>query len=111
MASFLHAVVHGPSVEIATHDWSSIKYMHFYKVGRIDDGWRTCRRMVFLLSKQNNQMYLSLINGHLSAGNYSIVLILWTEVSTKGADFTHELIVAFLYALVNMAMQVIEKTQ
>jgi hypothetical protein len=64
--------------------------------------------MVFLLFEQNNQMYLSLVRGYLSAGKYCNVLILWTGVST---GFNHELIDALLYALVSMAMQVIEKAQ
>jgi hypothetical protein len=72
--------------------------------------------MVFLLFVPNNQTYLSLINGYLSAEKYFYVLILWTEVKRKGADFNHELIDSFLYALVkggffDMAMQVIEKAQ
>jgi hypothetical protein len=32
----------------------------------------------------NDQMYLSLINGYLSAEKYFNVLILWTEVEEEG---------------------------
>ena len=115
MASFLDAVVDDPRIEIATHDWNSIIHA-FCKVGRLEDARRTYRRMLFLLYEPNNQTYLSLINGYLSAEKYFNVLILWTEVRRKGADFNHELIDAFLHALVkggffDMAMQVIEKAQ
>ncbi|KAI5007423.1 hypothetical protein ZWY2020_050868 [Hordeum vulgare] len=115
MASFLDAVVDDPRIEIATHDWNSIIHA-FCKVGRLEDARRTYRRMLFLLYEPNNQTYLSLINGYLSAEKYFYVLILWTEVRRKGADFNHELIDAFLHALVkggffDMAMQVIEKAQ
>jgi hypothetical protein len=64
-----------------------------------------------LLFEQNNQMYLSLVSGYLSAGKYCNVLILWTGVRRKGTGFNHELIDALLYALVSTAMQVIEKAQ
>ncbi|BAB90118.1 pentatricopeptide (PPR) repeat-containing protein-like [Oryza sativa Japonica Group] len=115
MASFLDTVVDDPRIEIATHDWNSIIHA-FCKVGRLEDARRTYRRMVFLRYEPNNQTYLSLINGYVSAEKYFSVLILWTEVRRKGADFNHELIDAFLYALVkggffDMAMQVIEKAQ
>ncbi|KQK10131.1 pentatricopeptide repeat-containing protein At1g69290 [Brachypodium distachyon] len=115
MASFLDSVVDDPRIEIATHDWNSIIHA-FCKVGRLEDARRTYRRMVFLIFEPNNQTYLSLINGYLSAEKYFNVLILWTEVRRKGANFNHELIDAFLYALVkggffDMAMQVIEKAQ
>uniref|UniRef100_A0A0D9V6M5 At1g68980-like TPR repeats domain-containing protein n=1 Tax=Leersia perrieri TaxID=77586 RepID=A0A0D9V6M5_9ORYZ len=115
MASFLDSVVDDPRIEIATHDWNSIIHA-FCKVGRLEDARRTYRRMVFLRYEPNNQTYLSLINGYVSAEKYFSVLILWTEVRRKGADFNHELIDAFLCALVkggffDMAMQVIEKAQ
>ncbi|RCV27690.1 hypothetical protein SETIT_5G344900v2 [Setaria italica] len=115
MASFLDSVVDDPRIEIATHDWNSIIHA-FCKVGRLEDAKRTYRRMVFLRFEPNNQTYLSLINGYVSAEKYFNVLILWTEVRRKGAEFNHELIDAFLYALVkggffDMAMQVIDKAQ
>lgn len=115
MASFLDSVVDDPRIEIATHDWNSIIHA-FCKVGRLEDARRTYRRMVFLRFEPNNQTYLSLINGYVSAEKYFSVLILWTEVRRKGTEFNHELIDAFLYALVkggffDMAMQVIEKAQ
>jgi pentatricopeptide repeat protein len=115
MASFLDSVVDDPRIEVATHDWNSIIHA-FCKVGRLEDAKRTYRRMVFLRFEPNNQTYLSLINGYVSAAKYFNVLILWTEVKRKGAEFNHELIDAFLYALVkggffDMAMQVIEKAQ
>ncbi|XP_062223506.1 pentatricopeptide repeat-containing protein At1g69290-like [Phragmites australis] len=115
MASFLDSVVDDPRIEIATHDWNSIIHA-FFKVGRLEDAKRIYRRMVFLRFEPNNQTYLSLINGYVSAEKYFSVLILWTEVRRKGADFNRELIDAFLYALVkggffDMAMQVIEKAQ
>jgi hypothetical protein len=60
----------------------------------------------------NDQMYLSLINGYLSAEKYFNVLILRREVEEEGGEFKHELIESFMYALVNnMAMQLIEKAQ
>ncbi|CAO2171714.1 unnamed protein product [Urochloa humidicola] len=115
MASFLDSVVDDPRIEIATHDWNSIIHA-FCKVGRLEDAKRTYRRMVFLRFEPNNQTYLSLINGYVSAEKYFNVLILWTEVRRKGTEFNHELIDAFLYALVkggffDMAMQVIDKAQ
>ncbi|KAK3165672.1 hypothetical protein QOZ80_1AG0036220 [Eleusine coracana subsp. coracana] len=114
MASFLDSVVDDPRIEVAAHDWNSIIHA-FCKVGRLEDAKRTYRRMVFLRFEPNNQTYLSLINGYVSVEKYFNVLILWTEVR-KGAEFNHELIDAFLYALVkggffDMAMQVIEKAQ
>ncbi|CAO2197326.1 unnamed protein product [Urochloa humidicola] len=115
MASFLDSVVDDPRIEIATHDWNSIIHA-FCKVGRLEDAKRTYRRMIFLRFEPNNQTYLSLINGYVSAEKYFNVLILWTEVRRKGTEFNHELIDAFLYALVkggffDMAMQVIDKAQ
>ncbi|KAL6614352.1 hypothetical protein ACP70R_036622 [Stipagrostis hirtigluma subsp. patula] len=115
MASFLDSAVDDPRIEIAAHDWNSIIHA-FCKVGRLEDARRTYRRMVFLRFEPNNQTYLSLINGYVSAEKYFSVLILWTEVRRRGAEFNHELIDAFLYALVkggffDMAMQVIEKAQ
>nr|CAD1829346.1 unnamed protein product [Ananas comosus var. bracteatus] len=64
----------------------------------------------------NSQTYLSLINGYVSIQKYFSVLILWTEVRKKGIDFDHDLIDAFLFALVkggffDAAMQVVEKAQ
>jgi hypothetical protein len=60
----------------------------------------------------NDQMYLSLINGYLSAEKYFNVLILRREVEEEGGEFKHELIESFMYASVNnMAMQLIEKAQ
>ncbi|XP_072951527.1 pentatricopeptide repeat-containing protein At1g69290 [Typha angustifolia] len=115
MASFLDSVVDDPRIEIATHDWNSIIHA-FCKLGRLEDARRTYRRMMFLRFEPNNQTYLSLINGYVSAEKYFSVLMLWTEVRRKGADFDHDLIDAFLYALVkggffDAAMQVAEKAQ
>ncbi|OAY64844.1 Pentatricopeptide repeat-containing protein [Ananas comosus] len=115
MASFLDSIVDDPRVEIATHDWNSIIHA-FCKVGRLEDARRTYRRMVFLRFEPNSQTYLSLITGYVSIQKYFSVLILWTEVRKKGIDFDHDLIDAFLFALVkggffDAAMQVVEKAQ
>ncbi|KAJ3687550.1 hypothetical protein LUZ61_016714 [Rhynchospora tenuis] len=113
MASFLDSVVDDPRIQIATHDWNSIIHA-FCKVGRLEDAKRTYRRMAFLRFEPNNQTYLSLINGYVSAQKYFNVLMLWTEVRRHGADFDRGLVDAFLYALVkggffDAAMQVVEK--
>lgn len=113
MASFLDSVVEDPRIQLATHDWNSIIHA-FCKVGRLEDAKRTYRRMVFLRFEPNNQTYLSLINGYVSAEKYFNVLMLWTEVRRNGAEFDRGLIDAFLYALVkggffDAAMQVVEK--
>ncbi|KAG1341961.1 pentatricopeptide repeat-containing protein [Cocos nucifera] len=116
MAAFLDSVVEDPRIEIATHDWNSIIHA-FCKVGRFEDARRTYRRMLFLRFEPNNQTYLSLINGYVSAEKYYSVLILWTEVRRKGViNFDHDLVDAFLFALVkggffDAAMQVVEKAQ
>lgn len=115
MASFLDSVVDDPRVEIATHDWNSIIHA-FCKVGRLEDARRTYRRMVFLRYEPNNQTYLSLINGYVAAENNFNVLQLWMDVRKKVVSFDHDLIDAFLYALVkggffDAAMQVVEKAQ
>ncbi|XP_020258065.1 pentatricopeptide repeat-containing protein At1g69290-like [Asparagus officinalis] len=115
MASFLDSVVDDPRVEIATHDWNSIIHA-FAKVGRIEDARRTYRRMVFLRFEPNNQTFLSLINGYVALEKYFSVLILWNEVRRKMIEFDHNLLDAFLYALVkggffDAAMQVVGKAQ
>ncbi|XP_058081008.1 pentatricopeptide repeat-containing protein At1g69290-like [Magnolia sinica] len=122
MAAFLDEIVDDPRVEIGTHDWNSIIHA-FCKLGRLEDARRTFRRMVFLRFQPNEQTYLSLINGYVTAGSYFSVLILWTEVRKrmsvdggKGIKFDHNLVDAFLYALVkggffDAAMQVVEKAQ
>lgn len=115
MASFLDSVVDDPRVEIATHDWNSIIHA-FAKVGRLEDARRTYRRMVFLRFEPNSQTYLSLINGYVALEKYFSVLILWNEVRRKGIEFDHNLVDAFLYALVkggffDAAMQVVGKAQ
>lgn len=113
MATFLDSVVYDPRVEIATHDWNSIIHA-FCKVGRLEDARRTYRRMVFLGYEPNNQTYLSLINGFVSAEKYFNVLQLWMEARRKQLNFDHALVDAFLYALVKggffeAAMQVADK--
>lgn len=115
MASFMDSVVDDPRVEILTHDWNSIIHA-FCKVGRLEDARRTYRRMAFLRFEPNFQTYLSLINGYVSSEKYFSVLLLWTEVRRKGISFDHDLVDAFLYALVkggffDAAMQVIGKAQ
>ncbi|KAG0488936.1 hypothetical protein HPP92_007747 [Vanilla planifolia] len=115
MASFLDSVIGDPRIEIATHDWNSIIHA-FCKVGRLEDARRTYHLMVFLRFEPNYQTYLSLINGYVSSEKYFSVLLLWTEVRRKGISFDHDLVDAFLYALVkggffDAAMQVIEKAQ
>uniref|UniRef100_A0A1D1Z6U5 Pentatricopeptide repeat-containing protein At1g69290 n=1 Tax=Anthurium amnicola TaxID=1678845 RepID=A0A1D1Z6U5_9ARAE len=115
MAGFLDSVVDDPRVEVAPHDWNSIIHA-FCKVGRLEDARRTYRRMVFLQFEPNEQTYVSLINGYVSAEKYFSVLILWTEVRRKGIKLDNALLDAFLYALVkggffDAAMQVVEKAQ
>ncbi|KAL5987818.1 hypothetical protein ACLOJK_035572 [Asimina triloba] len=122
MAAFLDEVVGDPRIEIGTHDWNSIIHA-FCKLCRLEDAKRTFRRMVFLRFEPNEQTYLSLINGYVTAGSYFSVLILWTEVKKrmsidggKGMKFDHNLVDAFLYAFVkggffDAAMQVVEKSQ
>ncbi|WOL14453.1 pentatricopeptide repeat-containing protein [Canna indica] len=116
MASFLDTVVDDPRIEIATHDWNSTIHA-FCKVGRFEDARRTYRRMLFLRYQPNNQTYLSLINGYVSAEKYFSVLLLWTDIRKKDfVQFDHGLVDAFLYAMVkggffDAAMQVVEKAQ
>ncbi|XP_074567196.1 pentatricopeptide repeat-containing protein At1g69290 [Curcuma longa] len=116
MASFLDTVVDDPRIEIATHDWNSIIHA-LCKVGRLEDARRTYRRMLFLRFEPNNQTYLSLISGYMSAEKYFNVLILWTDIRKKYCvKFDHDLVDAFLYAMVkggffDTAMQVVEKAQ
>ncbi|XP_050372294.1 pentatricopeptide repeat-containing protein At1g69290 [Argentina anserina] len=122
MAAFLDEVVEDPRIEVGTHDWNSIIHA-FCKVGRLEDARRTFRRMVFLQYKPNDQTYLSLISGYVSMEKYFCVLMLWHEVKRsisvdgeKGLKFDHNLVDAFLYALVkggffDAVMQVVEKSQ
>ncbi|KAF5198264.1 Pentatricopeptide repeat-containing protein [Thalictrum thalictroides] len=122
MAAFLDEVVEDPRVEVGTHDWNSIIHA-FCKKGRLEDARRTLRRMVFLRFEPNGQTYLSLINGYMTAEKYFSVLLLWTEVrkrisidNEKGLKLDHNLVDAFLYALVkggffDAVMQVAEKAQ
>lgn len=122
MAAFLDEVVEDPRVTIRTHDWNSIIHA-FCKAGRLEDGRRTFRRMVFLQFEPTEQTYLSLVNGYMTAGNYFSVLMMWNDVK-KRASFNgeksfkldHGLVDAFLYALVkggffDAVMQVVEKSQ
>ncbi|PIA63091.1 hypothetical protein AQUCO_00200842v1 [Aquilegia coerulea] len=122
MAAFLDEVVEDLRVEVGTHDWNSIIHA-FCKKGRLEDARRTLRRMVFLRFEPNAQTYLSLINGYVTAEKYFSVLLLWTEVrkrisidNEKGLKLDHNLVDAFLYALVkggffDAVMQVAEKAQ
>ncbi|XP_044490707.1 pentatricopeptide repeat-containing protein At1g69290-like [Mangifera indica] len=122
MAAFLDEVVEDPRVEVKTHDWNSIVHA-FCKAGRLEDAKRTFRRMIFLRFEPNDQTYLSLINGYMTAENYFSVLMLWNEVKRKistnggkGVEFDHNLVDAFLFALVkggffDAVMQVVEKSQ
>ncbi|CAN6452802.1 unnamed protein product [Victoria cruziana] len=122
MASFLDEVVTDPRVEVGTHDWNSIIHS-FCKLGRLEDARRTFRRMVFLRIEPNEQTYLSLVHGYTTAEKYFNVLMLWTEIRRRPAmkektniKFDHNLIDAFLYALIkggffDAAMQVVEKAQ
>ncbi|KAM6548338.1 hypothetical protein CsatB_020014 [Cannabis sativa] len=122
MAAFLDEVVEDPRVEVSTHDWNSIIHA-FCKAGRLEDARRTFRRMIFLQFKPNEQTYLSLISGYVSAEKYFNVLMLWNEVKRnvsidgeKGIKFDQTLVDAFLYALVkggffDAVMQVVEKSK
>ncbi|KAB1206744.1 hypothetical protein CJ030_MR6G024327 [Morella rubra] len=122
MAAFLDEVVEDPRIEVGTHDWNSIIHA-FCKAGRLEDARRTFRRMIFLQFEPNDQTYLSLINGYVTAEKYFSVLMLWNEVKRKvstdreqGIRFNQSLVDAFLYALVkggffDAVMQVVEKTQ
>ncbi|KAL4320242.1 hypothetical protein GQ457_18G024550 [Hibiscus cannabinus] len=122
MAAFLDEVVEDPRIEIKTHDWNSIIHA-FCKAGRLEDARRTFRRMTFLQFEPNDQTYLSLINGYVTAEKYFSVLMLWNEIKWKisgdkgkGIKFDHNLVDAFLYALVrggffDAVMQVVEKSQ
>lgn len=122
MAAFLDEVVEDPRIEVGTHDWNSIIHA-FCKAGRLEDASRTFRRMVFLQFRPNEQTYLSLINGYVSAGKYFNVLMLWNEVKRRvsnddsiGFKLNHSLIDAFLYALVkggffDAVMQVVDKSR
>jgi pentatricopeptide repeat protein len=122
MAAFLDEVVEDPRIEMGTHDWNSIIHA-FCKAGRLEDARRTFRRMIFLQFEPNDQTYLSLINGYVTAEKYFSVLMLWNEVKRKvptdgqkGVRFNHNLVDAFLYALVkggffDVVMQVVEKSQ
>ena len=79
--------------------------------------------MTFLRFEPNDQTYLSLINGYMTDEKYFSVLMLWNEIKwkisgdgEKGVKFDHNLIDAFLYALVkggffDAVMQVVEKSQ
>ncbi|GLT66083.1 hypothetical protein SLA2020_384730 [Shorea laevis] len=122
MAAFLDEVVEDPRIEVKTHDWNSIIHA-FCKAGRLEDARRTFRRMVFLQFAPNAQTYLSMINGYVTAEKYFSVLMLWNEVKRKitvdgekGIKLDHNLVDAFLYALVkggffDAVMQVVEKSQ
>ncbi|GLT92821.1 hypothetical protein SLE2022_106360 [Rubroshorea leprosula] len=122
MAAFLDEVVEDPRIEVKTHDWNSIIHA-FCKAGRLEDARRTFRRMVFLQFMPNAQTYLSMINGYVTAEKYFSVLMLWNEVKRKitvdgekGIKLDHNLVDAFLYALVkggffDAVMQVVEKSQ
>ncbi|KAK8508060.1 hypothetical protein V6N13_055518 [Hibiscus sabdariffa] len=122
MAAFLDEVVEDPRIEIKTHDWNSIIHA-FCKAGRLEDARRTFRRMTFLQFEPNDQTYLSLINGYVTAEKYFSVLMLWNEIKWKisgdkgkGIKFDHNLVDAFLFALVrggffDAVMQVVEKSQ
>jgi pentatricopeptide repeat protein len=122
MAAFLDEIVEDPRVEVKTHDWNSIIHA-FCKAGRLEDAKRTFRRMTFLQFEPNDQTYLSLINGYVTAEKYFGVLMLWNEVKRKvspdkekGIKFDQSLVDAFLYAMVkggffDAVMQVVEKSQ
>ncbi|EEF50748.1 pentatricopeptide repeat-containing protein, putative [Ricinus communis] len=122
MAAFLDEVVEDPRIEVKTHDWNSIIHA-FCKAGRLEDAKRTFRRMIFLQFEPNDQTYLSLINGYVTAEKYFSVLMLWSEIKRrvsndkeKSFKFDQNLVDAFLYALVkggffDAVMQVVEKSQ
>ncbi|KAK7274956.1 hypothetical protein RIF29_16059 [Crotalaria pallida] len=77
MAAFLDEVGEDPRMEVGTHDWNSIIHA-FCKAGRLEDARRTFRRMTFWKE----------VKGKLLADEQ------------KGIKFDHNLIDAFLYALV-----------
>ncbi|XP_027360305.1 pentatricopeptide repeat-containing protein At1g69290 [Abrus precatorius] len=120
MAAFLDEGVEDPRIEVGTHDWNSIIHA-FCKAGRLEDARRTFRRMTFLQFEPNDQTYLSMINGYVLAEKYFVVLMLWNEVKRKlstdgqkGIKFDHNLVDAFLYAMVkggffDAVMQVVQK--
>lgn len=122
MAAYLDEVVEDPRIEVKTHDWNSIIHA-FCKAGRLEDARRTFRRMVFLHFEPNDQTYLSMINGYVTAEKYFSVLMLWHEVKRMIAvdgetsiKFDPTLVDAFLYAMVkggffDAVMQVVEKSQ
>ncbi|KAJ8565778.1 hypothetical protein K7X08_008354 [Anisodus acutangulus] len=122
MAAYLDEIVEDPRVEIGTHDWNSIIHA-FCKAGRLEDARRTFRRMTFLQFEPNEQTYLSLINGYVTAEKFFNVLVLWNEVKRKVSavgekkmKLDNTLVDAFLYALVkggffDAVMQVVEKSQ
>ncbi|CAI0390777.1 unnamed protein product [Linum tenue] len=98
MAAFLDEIVEDPRIEVKTHDWNSIIHA-FCKAGRLEDARRTFRRMVFLQYEPNDQTYLSLINGYVTAEKYFSVLMHWNEVKRRistaekegGVKFDHEM--------------------
>lgn len=122
MAAFLDEIVEDPRIEVGTHDWNSIIHA-FCKAGRLEDARRTFRRMTFLQFDPNEQTYLSLINGYVTAQKYFSVLMLWNDVKRKISiegekkfKLETSLVDAFLYALVkggffDAVMQVVEKSQ
>ncbi|XP_045812141.1 pentatricopeptide repeat-containing protein At1g69290-like [Trifolium pratense] len=122
MAAFLDEVAEDPRIEVGTHDWNSIIHA-FCKAGRLEDARRTFRRMTFLQFEPNDQTYLSLINGYVSAQKYFDVMMLWNEVKRKLSvdgpkriKFDQNLVDAFLYAMVkggffDAVMQVVEKSK
>ncbi|GAU48724.1 hypothetical protein TSUD_406030 [Trifolium subterraneum] len=122
MAAFLDEVVEDPRIEVGTHDWNSIIHA-FCKAGRLEDARRTFRRMAFLQFEPNDQTYLSLINGYVSAQKYFDVMMLWNEVKRKllvdgpkQIKFNQNLVDAFLYSMVkggffDAVMQVVEKSK
>ncbi|PNX82214.1 pentatricopeptide repeat-containing protein at1g69290-like protein [Trifolium pratense] len=79
--------------------------------------------MTFLQFEPNDQTYLSLINGYVSAQKYFDVMMLWNEVKRnlsvdrpKRIKFDQNLVDAFLYAMVkggffDAVMQVVEKSK
>jgi pentatricopeptide repeat protein len=98
VAVFLDEVVEDPRVEVKCHDWNSIIYA-FCNAGRLEDSKRTFRRMTFLQFEPNDQTYLSLINGYVTADKYFGALMLWNEVKQKfspdiekGIEFDHSLV-------------------
>jgi pentatricopeptide repeat protein len=83
---------------VKCHDWNSIIYA-FCNAGRLEDSKRTFRRMTFLQFEPNDQTFLSLINGYVTADKYFGALMLWNEVKQKfspdiekGIEFDHSLV-------------------